>query len=224
MSAPGREVMPCSAAPGDQPRMGEQQHRQPQPGEAATMARQPRRVVGVLGAVDGRDEVLAGVEPLRQGASGSASDGVAHPEADVDHHVADQDRARRPGPRRRGGRMATSRRGQQQVGGVVGEHPVVLLRHPPVERAQPGLQVGHAAGAASPPTARRPASSSCRRRPAPSPAGARRARRRARRASPRSARRARRTRRRGARRGAGMPRSAKNTSDRSGRSAARCGR
>ena len=34
-------------------------------------------------------------------------------------------------------------RREQQVGGVVGEHPVVLLGHPPVERAQAGLQVRH---------------------------------------------------------------------------------
>jgi hypothetical protein len=34
-------------------------------------------------------------------------------------------------------------RRQQQVGGVIREHPVVLLRHPSVERPETGLQVRH---------------------------------------------------------------------------------
>ncbi len=39
-------------------------------------------------------------------------------------------------------RHGRRRRYEQQIGGVVGQHPVDLLGHPPIEAAQPGLDVG----------------------------------------------------------------------------------
>ena len=97
-------------------------------------------VVGVLGPVDGGHREVAAL----QAEVGQHGVGVGELGADlhqdVDHDVTDEDRA---GGQALGGQVVHRYLGggQQQVGGVVGEHAVVLLGHGPVERAQPGLQV-----------------------------------------------------------------------------------
>ena len=76
----------------------------------------------------------------------------------------------RRGPRGAGCATAACGRAEQPGREPVGDDAIDLLRHAAVERPQPGLDVGDRDGAASPPPARRPASSWCRRTPASRPA------------------------------------------------------
>jgi hypothetical protein len=121
-----------------------ERHRHRQLGQRAEDRRQPLGVVGVVRPVQGRQqERLGGVDALGQlGRRELAGpDLVADAQADVDHHVTGQPGAVRQALRREVAHGLLGR-GQQQVGAVVGEDAVVLLRHAPVEGAQAGLQVG----------------------------------------------------------------------------------
>ncbi len=131
---------------GAQAGVGQQRHRQRQRGERVEDGGQALRVVGVLRPVDRgqqvrRGPVHAGDRQARPGQSRGPR-GLPGPQARVHHHVPHHDGARAQAlvlevfHRLRG-------RGQQQVRRVVGQHPVVLLRHPAVERAQPGFEVRH---------------------------------------------------------------------------------
>ena len=96
------------------------------------MRGEPGRVVGVLGPVDGGDEVVAVLvdagRQLRGPRRGGRQHGVPDAQADVGHDVAHEHGAGREtlGRELPDGDLG---RGEQQVAGVVGEHPVVLLRH-----------------------------------------------------------------------------------------------
>ena len=109
-------------------------------GEALDDRAQPCRVVGVLGPVDGREHERARLE-VGQDRGRVVGDQGRGGEAHVGHDVAGDDRAvaQALGTQVREGDLG---RGEAQVGCVVGEHPVVLLGHPAVERPQAGLEVG----------------------------------------------------------------------------------
>ena len=124
--------------------MGEEGDGDLESGQGVQDRGQAYRIVGVVGAVDRCHH-----EPPRRLPHGGRQVGgqrvvghrVAYAETHVCHHVTDE-----AGP---GGEALPSqvtegilRRGEQQVGGVVGEDAVVLLGHRPVERAQARLEVG----------------------------------------------------------------------------------
>ena len=101
------------------------------------------RIVGVLRPVQRGDHIWRRRVDARwqlRCREFSALDGVTDPETDVDHDVADE---HRPIGEPLVGKVPHGLLGrrQEQVGRVVGEHPVVLLRHPAVERPQTGLEV-----------------------------------------------------------------------------------
>ena len=72
---------------------------------------------------------------------GKLACGVDRPEERVDHRVADQRDSLVRDPLGREVLVRLRRVGEEQGGDVIGESPVVLLRHPPVEAPQPRLEV-----------------------------------------------------------------------------------
>ena len=127
-----------------QPRGGARVQRQHAPArnrlQQGDEAFQPRRVVHVARPVGGGQHVPAGLEPVVGERARALPRDRAERQRHVGHHVADE--VALPGGvlalevvhRRRG-------RAQQQVAGVVAQHPVELLGHRPVERAHAGLHV-----------------------------------------------------------------------------------
>ncbi len=126
----------------DQPRVGQQQHRDGRPA---------RRVDDRRAAAPGR----RCSRPVDRGDHVRRRPGRPRPAAAAGRARRRRRRTRRqtsvitsPTSTRARGQALVGQvahrdlgRGQQQVGGVVGEHPVVLLGHPPVERAQARLEV-----------------------------------------------------------------------------------
>ncbi len=97
------------------------------------------RVVGVLGAVDGGQAVLVKPE-VGEDRGGPRHCGVL--EKGVDHHVAGEVDARGDAlpPQVLHRRLC---RAEEEIGDMIGEHPVHLLGHPAVEAPQSGLDVCH---------------------------------------------------------------------------------
>ncbi|CAM5640139.1 hypothetical protein SMICM304S_08124 [Streptomyces microflavus] len=130
---------------GHQTGVGEQRHRHRQRGQRGEDGGEPLRVVGVVRPVQrGEQERSGRIDALGQCRCGvlPGLHRVADAQADVDHHVT-----RQPGPVGQAlvGEVAHGLLGggQQQIGAVVGEDPVVLLRHPAVEGPQAGFEMGH---------------------------------------------------------------------------------
>ena len=127
---------------GHQARVGQEHHRVIDRRQRLQDGAQALGVVGVLRPVDGGQRVAAvGQAELGRDGGGGVGHRVAHGEQDVGHDIADDDGPvgqALVGQVRRGDVGG----GQEEVGGVVGQDPVDLLGHGPVERAQPRLQVG----------------------------------------------------------------------------------
>ena len=130
---------------GHQARVGQEDHGVVDRRQRLQDGAQTLGIVGVLRPVDGGQRVSAlGQIQLGHDGGGGVDDGVSHREQDVGHHVAHDD-----GPIGQPlvGQMGGAHLGrcQQQVGGVVGQDPVDLLGHGPVEGPQARLQVrdGH---------------------------------------------------------------------------------
>ena len=120
--------------------MGEQHDRGAEVSKGGDDLPQTGPVIGVVGTVNGGDEVRPrGIDTFGQCGRG-VSDSFASAEADIGHDVANVDGAV---GQALVGEVAHSDlgRGEQQVGGVVGQDTVVFLRHAPVERAKSRLEM-----------------------------------------------------------------------------------
>ncbi|CAB4337458.1 unannotated protein [freshwater metagenome] len=102
--------------------------------------RKPRRIVDVGGAVCSCQQIAARLNPSRLQRRNVGRCAWSHQLGDIDHHIPDQQRAGSK-PFVLKIRQCNLRRAEQQLGAVVGQDSVQLLRHRAVEGAHPGLDV-----------------------------------------------------------------------------------
>ncbi len=129
--------------PGAGPRVDREHDRRvgPERGERVDDPGELRRLVDVRRAVERHEHVAALVDAV-PAPHRAVAGGVLEPPQRVDHRVADVADARRVDALVREVLFRLGAVRQQQVGEPVGEHPVDLLGHGPVARAEPRLEVG----------------------------------------------------------------------------------
>jgi len=109
---------------------------------------QHRRIVDVGRPVQGQHAVAGGGEEALRDAlarSHGRDRGAAVPvvEQGVDHQIAGEPNARRVDPFPREIALGVALGGEQEIGELIGQDPVDLLRHAPIVAAQAGLHMHH---------------------------------------------------------------------------------